>query len=551
MALQRKIRLGLFHALLLFLAQAMASTAAELRVRITTDVHGYAVAEPEKGRIGYALLKGYMQAAEGKGCKTFLLDSGDAFSGSAYAQIDHGRSIAAIMGLMGYHALTPGNHAFDHNRAENDPLYYSHVLLKTVRQKAADPVFVIAANLSRNGEAVPGTQREPEILYDETPKNSDGLRLIVAGVTTPYTARPSLKESIPGYDFGRVSGADGRDGAAGTAATKQKILDELAVSLQPYSRPHDIVIVLSHLGYSDPDGRISGPDLARVPNVDFIADGHSHKVVSPQALGSAMYANGGRYLENFLEVDVAENASATIYLRGPTDVAGIPPDPVITAFLDNLTRKQGLDDTLFTLEDDTFSDRDLKKENTPLGRLICRTMLRLSGADLAVHGVGGIRAGLAPGRVTARELYDVVPFGDDLAAVSLTDRDISALFATWLGGDDRGPRGLPQFYGMSVYTWRNADGRLEIAGIRDASGAPLGPDKRYKVVFNSFMLHNMALPGGEKPAYTNHGDLTARLVGWFRSAPEPELGALRPNSTLLVFPGKAEAEAALRAADRP
>ncbi len=543
--------LGPLLALFLFLAQAGVSSAAGLRAFITTDVHGYAVAEPEKGRIGYALLKGYIQEAEDQGVTTFLLDSGDAFSGSAYAQIDYGRSVAALMGLMGYRALTPGNHAFDHNRAEKDPQYYSNVLLKAVRQKSAAPVFVLAANLSRNGETVPATQREPVLLYDETPEDpDDSPRLIVAGVITPYTARPSLSESIPGYDFGRIDGPGGRDDPFGPAATRQKILGELTAALRPYNHPQDIVIVLSHIGYSDPGGRITGPDLAKVPNVDFVTDGHSHKAVAPQAIGSAVYANGGRYLENFLEIDVPENGPATMRLRGAADMAGIQPDPAISAFLDEVSRQQGMDDILFTLTDDAFSDRNLKTGNIPLGRLLCRTMLRLSGADLAVHSAGGIRAGLGPGRVTARDIYDAAPFGDDLAEIPLTGQEIGELFALWAEGGGRGPRGLPQFYGMAVYAWKDAAGRLKIAGILDASGAPLDPATTYKVAFNSFMLRNLALSGREKQEYTNHGDLTSQLVNWFRHSPDPALDSLRSNRTLRVFSDKTEAEAAWRTAAR-
>ncbi|MDR0356051.1 MAG: 5'-nucleotidase C-terminal domain-containing protein [Deltaproteobacteria bacterium] len=524
------IRLTRLLAILcLFLVPAGQATA-DLKIFVTNDVHGHAAEEPAEGRIGYARLKAALDAAKAEGHEVYLFDAGDAFSGSAAAQVDHGRSIAELMGLLNYRVLTPGNHAFDHNEAERNPLYYSETLIKTVRENASGPVDVVAANLTRHGETVPGLGRDPVVVHDETADKPDGLRLIVAGVVTPYVRRPSLQASLPGYDFGLLENP---------AATKAKILADLTASLEEFNRPQDVTIVLSHLGYpgsdGDRDGRLVGPDLAAVPNVDFVADGHTHEAVPPQKIGEAVYANGGRHLEHFLEITIGDDGAGTMVLKDFQDVADLTPDPTVVAYLSELDRRQGLTEVLFETPDaELFSDRDLRTDNIALGRLICLAMMKASGADLALHNVGGIRAGLPGGSVSLRDLFDVLPFGDELVSAEMTGEEIEAFLNR---GSGHGGRGAPQFYGFLAFAWRGEDGRPEVAGLRLSDGERLDSNKTYTVALNGFMARNMKLPT------KNFGDLVLALRQVL-TADFANFEELRDNRSLLVFESFEEARAA-------
>jgi 2',3'-cyclic-nucleotide 2'-phosphodiesterase (5'-nucleotidase family) len=501
---------------------------SQIKIFVTNDVHGQVMTEPDKGRIGYALLKAHMDEAVKSGFQVYLLDAGDAFSGSAYAQADHGRSIAALMGIMGYRALTPGNHAFDYNEIENNPLYYSQILLKTLKDHSSGQVSATAQNLSLNGQEFPGLQRGPVVIHDETDENPHGRRLIVAGLITPYTARPSLKDSLPGYDFGLMENH---------AATREKLVGELTASLEEYHRPGDVVIVLSHLGYAGPlgdkDGRITGPDLAGAANVDFVADGHTHTAIEPKEIGRTVYGNGGRYLENFLEISLEADGVNHMELKGYADLAGLRPDPKIENWLAELERRQGLSEILFELpKTDMFSDHNLRTENIPLGRLICRAMMQAAGADLAVHNIGGIRAGLPAGPVSARALYDVLPFGDELVTVELNGQKLTEIFDR---GSGHGGHGFPQFYGLTVYAWREPDSSLKSAGILDQSGSPLVMDKQYLAAMNGFMAKNLGA------ATQNYGELVVAVKRKLSQANDLEIEDLTVNQSLFIFPSRHEA----------
>ena len=521
----------------LFLALANltgAAALAQIKIIITNDVHGRIMTDPAGKQIGYPLLKGYINDISASGWRVFLLDSGDALSGGASTQVDHGRSMAELMGIMGYRVLAPGNHEFDYNKVENNPLYYSQVLLKTVQKFSSGAVSTVSHNLSRNGREIPGIQRNPVIIHDETNGNPKGIRLIITGIVTPYNSW-AMQSSFGGYDFGLLQNP---------AQTKERILKNLAASLKQYDRPNDVVIVLSHVGQDITGKRkgiyITGPDLATVVNVDFVADGHSHTAVHPLKTGTAVYGNGGRHLENFLEITIDNDGNRRMERKSYDDVSGLRPDPKIENWLSAFEGRHDLSKVLFRLPAGAiFSDRNIRTANIPLGRLICRAMMDFSGADAAFHNSGGIRAGLPAGPVTVRALYDVLPFSNNLVTFSLTGQELTekVLERHFI----RGIYGLPQFYGLTIYAWSDADNNLKIAGIRDRNGAPLMRDKKYLVAMNDFMARGLDFSA------QSHGELLQGIKKELTRSSDLRLEEVIVNRSLLIFPNQEEAQKAWEA----
>ena len=72
---------------------------------------------------------------------------------------------------------------------------------------------------------------------------------------------------------------------------------------------------------------------------------------------------------------------------------------------------------------------------------------------------GGIRAGLPGGPVRLRDLHDVLPFGDTLVTADMTGRQIAGILMRGVG---HGGRGLPQFYGLTAWAWRDGEGTLDV-----------------------------------------------------------------------------------------
>ncbi len=527
------------------IADVAAAPEPRIKIFVTNDVHGHAVEEKDEGRIGYAKFRAYVKKAETDGYKTIVLDAGDAFSGSAFAQFDSGRSIAKALSMLGYAAVCPGNHAFDFNLAEHDFLYYFDTLLPAVGMD--NPAFLgaVACNLAYRGGPLPHFSTGPVVVYDDSNRYPDGLRIAVAGVLTPYTSSQANKKGVAGFDFGLVE----ENGVVSHAATKRNVLAKLAQSVAEYDRPNDVVVVLSHLGYDDTEdyahGQICGYDAAMIPQVDIVCDSHSHNVLGPEKVGDVLYANAGRYLEQFLEitVDMVDGkAEKRLEMRTCGELADSVSDPAVTAYFDAVAEKMGFNQTLFHNNGAVdLSDADIKSMSKPLGRLICRSMLEASGSDLALYNSGGLRGGFPHGEVTVRDLYNVTPFLNDLVTYELTGRQIAAMVADFA---PLGAKGFPQWYGMTVYAWEGEANKLQPVGILDASGRLLDPNALYTVAFNGFLAS-----GGDNFKFEymregeNFGDCTGAISENLRSHDVLDLDSVGENHSLLLFPDEKTARA--------
>jgi 5''-nucleotidase/2'',3''-cyclic phosphodiesterase and related esterases len=511
-----------------------------VKIFVTNDVHGYVFEDEGHKRIGYALLKGYIEAARRQGCASFLLDAGDTFSGNALAQYDAGLGVARLMGYMGYRVIAPGNHAFDYNASTGNMRYYTDVLLETLAATATESFEATCVNLTSVWNKLPHLTGEPLVLAE-----GNGVRIVVAGVLTPYARSSSSPENTDGhYDFGLVK----TNGRADHAATKTTLLERLSEAIRPYDRPGDVVIVLLHVGNDDTadysQGQVRGTDLASVPNVDFVVDAHSHNHIPVRAIGPVQYCLPGRYLERFAEITLYAEGNA---VRGNMELVdydqikeSAEPSLEMLGRLRELSDRMGLGEELFLVRDDLLGDDNISSESTPLGRLLCTSMNDISGADLSILNSGSLRSGIAPGWVTLGTLYDMMPFQNDLVTFSMTGGEIADLFHRL---PPRRTNAFPQFGGMTVYAWDQGNDRpLGIAGIRDRSGKPLNPERTYTVAVNSFMAE-----GGDGYSFNlvdkrNHGDLMALLVNRFRNIESADLESFRKNDALLIYPDREVAQ---------
>lgn len=449
-------------------------------------------------------------------------------------------AVAELMGRMGYRVLSPGNHAFDYNASENDPLYYIDTLIKTITDNSASPVDVVCINLSLDGQPLPGISPVPI-----TVRENGDFRLVVVGVITPYTRSKSNRSGLAGFDFGLVEHA----GRPDHATTKEALLDNLERTLAPFGRPGDVVVVLSHVGWDETEdyghGQVSGRDLALVPNVDFVVDSHSHNLFPPQKIGAAYYGNAGRYLENLVEITITregEDLHSGMEIKSYSQLKQQRADTDILSALRDVSDRMGLGEQLFYLDDgNAMGDAGMNQESTPLGRFLCRAMAEISGADLAVYNSGGIRAGLPVGWVTAGNIYDMIPFQNNLVSFSMTGREIEQFFADLPA---RNTNAFPQFFGMTAILWEDVDsGLLRLAGVADRDGRPIEGERLYSVAINSYMAFggdDYSFPTGTQIA--DFGDCVVAIIAFLRKYGAGDLQSTQINDCLIIHPSREGAE---------
>lgn len=230
--------------------ESLAETAAEaVRVTIlhTNDVHSrldpFPANDPRNagkgGIVNRARLISQIRAEQKN---VLLLDAGDAFQGTPYFNFFHGEPEIRAMRLLGYDAMTMGNHDFDGG---------AELFARQIRAHANFPVLVA------NYDVTDSPLRDVVKPYRVFKK--DGVRIGVFGLGI-----------APGglIPLNLFAGTRYLDPVAKA--------NELALFLRNEERC-SLVICLSHLGYRMDGGEISDLKLApQTRGIDLIIGGHTH-----------------------------------------------------------------------------------------------------------------------------------------------------------------------------------------------------------------------------------------------------------------------------------
>jgi 5'-nucleotidase len=104
-----------------------------------------------------------------------------------------------------------------------------------------------------------------------------------------------------------------------------------------------------------------------------------------------------------------------------------------------------------------------------------------NGAVVAYVNSGGVRGGLEPGKVTYGELISIEPFGNTLVTLDLTGAELQASLEEGVG---TGGLLIPS-NGSSYSVDRSQSAGSRVSEVVVA-GAPLDPNKTYRVTFLNF-----------------------------------------------------------------
>ncbi|QSS96918.1 bifunctional metallophosphatase/5'-nucleotidase [Psychroflexus sp. ALD_RP9] len=212
----------------------------------TNDVHSHIDPFP-KNHSKYPNLGGakrrfnYINHVKKENPNTLILDAGDAFQGTPYFNFYGGELEYKIMSKLGYHASTIGNHEFD-NGIDN-----------------------IAAQLEY-------------AQFDLLNANYDLSNTSLNGLTKPYQVYEIDGINIGVFGLGiELKGLVSKD-----LYKETKYLDPVEVAkdqvkILKRNEHCDLIICLSHLGYSYKSKKIDDLKLAKqTQDIDLIIGGHTH-----------------------------------------------------------------------------------------------------------------------------------------------------------------------------------------------------------------------------------------------------------------------------------
>ncbi len=445
---------------------AHVSSLRTLRLRLlqTTDIHGqvlgydYFQDRPEPG-LGLDRLARLIATARAEAPGAILCDSGDFLQGTPLcdlAALEFARDpamphpVIAAMNLLRYDAVVPGNHEFD----------YGLPLLRAAAAQAQFPVT--CANLFASPDDA--LLFAPHVLLTRRLRDLTGqsatLRIGIFGLAPPLIA-------VWGRDH-----VAGHLRIADPVATAQRMVRVLRAA------GADVIVALNHTGIAprdEPSGENTALAVAGVPGIDAVLCGHQHRVfpgadIAPMAgvdpaagrlagTAAVMAGSSARHLgmiDLTLQHNVGPqdggwrvNGAQVSVRRLPTPPEAVPrPLPAFDRLLrathdrtlTHIRREVGTitrplhsyfaqigDCAALHLLATAQSDHVRPMlADTPLGRL----PLLSAVAPFRAGGRGGADnyTDIAAGSLTMRNLIDLYPYPNRVAAVQVTGR----MVADWL-----------------------------------------------------------------------------------------------------------------------
>lgn len=192
------------------------------------------------GRGGFLRRVAMIKEERVKNPDLLLIDSGDFSQGSPFYTMFKGDVEVGLMNLMGYDAVTIGNHEFDFG-LEN---------MARIFKMAKFPV--VCANYDFTGTCVEGLVKPYVII------KRNGLKIGLFGLS------PQLEGLV---DLSKCKGV--------TYLDPIEVGNRVAAELK-HDKKCDVVICVSHLGWLRPDEMGDQKLLASSKDIDLVLGGHSH-----------------------------------------------------------------------------------------------------------------------------------------------------------------------------------------------------------------------------------------------------------------------------------
>jgi len=412
---------------------ASASTTApekDLVLVHTNDVHGRIV--EEKGRdkttsvVGDAKLATVIENERAKKDQTtVVVDAGDAFQGLPISNSTKGEARAEILNKINYDAMAVGNHEFDFGLDE----------AKKYKQILKFPL------LSSNTYVDGARLFEASTIVDKD-KNVKGDEVVVIGVTTPETATKTHPKNVKGVTF--------KD----PIPEVLNVVKEIQAKAKATGDDYKTYVVLAHLGVdtTTPNewrGSTLADELSKSPLLKgkrvVVIDGHSHTVESKTYGDNVTYNQTGSYLNNIGKVTLKPNSLlGTPSLIKASETTNVVPNAEVKKLVDEIKAKYDAENAVVVVKNSPVelsgTRENVRVRETNLGNVVADSLYEYgqtgfkNKADIAVTNGGGLRETIAKDKpITKGGVIAVLPFGNTISQISVTGKDVLAMFEKSLG----------------------------------------------------------------------------------------------------------------------
>ena len=464
--------------------KATDKESVNITVLHTNDIHGHLESSPEidpKGdsteRENYGgagqlttIINRERKETQEAGDHFLLVDAGDMAMGTPVSGMFKGEPVIEVMNQQKYDAATIGNHEFD----------WGLEPLKNMIQQAKFPF--VNANLT-DGDGNPLPRVKPFII-----KDLGDVKVGIVGVITPETAQINANDETRSLKF------------EDPAKTLQKTIPEMK------KKGADIIMVLSHLGYSD-DHKLA----QQVEGIDLIVGGHSHHTLDrPVRVGNTAIVQTGSEGKMVGKVQLRWNprTRCVVHTQGeliPVKSDSINPDSQVQSIVAKYQKKVDalMNRKLGKVKTDLIQPETGKETN--LGNMVTDLMRQRTGAQVALINSGSLRSDLPRGVISYKDVYKVVPFDSSIVKVNMKGKDIMDTLET-SAGRERDKK--LQVSGLNVtYDSTRPEGKRLIE-VSTEDGKPLDPEETYSVATIDYLLN-----GGDHYDQFSRGETVEARAG--------------------------------------
>lgn len=388
------------------------------------------------------------------------------------------KASAAFLNLIGINAITPGNHEFD-------------VFAEKLGKIFEDAKYkILGSNINFHKDM----KLKNKMVRSYVQEVNNQKYGIIGVQPLDLVEAMRLSECVDGI----------------TVDTPNKTLVQIQDEVNKFlSKGINKIIVVSHSGYE-----FEKQIAQRVSGVDVVVGGHTHELFKDIEQGKNLFyspsgepvilTQAGKDGKHFGVLNLEFDKNGRI-IRAQNNI-GNSKD-----YSRNLTMKilnnliLGKSETVGVLKSSQEPPENLACEN-PYANFTTDAMRNELNTDLAVLQGGNMRGGLAPGKITARDLQGITPFKNRMVKYKLSeDKLVEAL--KWGAESLKVGDGKPGYLQVSGMRYTvTKDGRLVDAVVIGKNGEKRiidinKPDKNkiYTVALDDFCATNVLYPSLRQP----------------------------------------------------
>ena len=361
-----------------------------------------------------------------------VVSCGDYIQGSSLGAISRGEYIIELMNLVGYDAVTLGNHEFD---------FRLDRLQELVDMMETKPV---CCNFREIGEDTSYFDPYKIVSYGD-------VDIAYIGITTPST----ISSSSPA----QFKDENGNYKYSFNPTTLYEVVQENIDAAE--AEGADYIIAISHIGYAEDEiyGDLEDVEdlIKNTDGLDVVLDAHSHSVIEGMEItdkegNEVLLSSTGTKFENIGKLTISNGEIKTELIK-TEDYQGT--DPNVDAKLNEINEEYATlgerkvaCSQVDLITHDADGNRLVRTSETNLGNLCADAVRYAMDADVGYMNGGGLRAAIQNGDITFNDLLSVFPFNNTVVLAEVSGQTLKDMME------------------MAVMSWPAEDGSFpHLSGI--------------------------------------------------------------------------------------